>query len=73
MGEELGKLPGVLDMWEDVPVSMYQSLALGGGCVLMPAEDRAERRAVWSQIEDEDDPTRQDGPMLSWAIMACYS
>jgi hypothetical protein len=36
----------MLDIWEEAPVSMYQSLALGGIWALMPAEDNAERRAV---------------------------
>jgi hypothetical protein len=44
-GLEVGKLPGVLDIWEEVPVSMYHSLALGGSWLYVPAEDRVESRA----------------------------
>jgi hypothetical protein len=41
-GAEWGKLPGALVMWEEAPVSMYHSLELGGGWVLMQADASAE-------------------------------
>jgi hypothetical protein len=35
----------MLETWEEAPVSMYQSLEDGGAIGLVPAEDRAARRA----------------------------
>jgi hypothetical protein len=61
IGLEFGKLPGMLDMCEEAPVSMYPSLELGGIGVYAPAEERAEKRAVWSHAEEEDDPVGPTG------------